>query len=95
MLYWEALQRTIAPGLRRFDFGRGQWNPSTHRFKEQWGARPVPLFDQYALERAGRIPTLEKQKGGYVLAMSLWKRLPLPLARVLGEPAKRLFPEVL
>jgi len=95
MLYWEALRRAIALGLRRFDFGRSQWNSNTYRFKEQWGAAPAPLFYQYVLGRARRIPTLEEQKGGFALAVSLWKRLPLPLARALGEPAKRMFPEVL
>jgi FemAB-related protein (PEP-CTERM system-associated) len=95
MLYWEALQRAIALGLGRFDFGRSQWHSSTYRFKEQWGATPVPLYYQYVLGRAKRIPTLEAQKGGYALAVALWRRLPLPLARWLGERAKRLFPEVL
>jgi hypothetical protein len=28
------------------------------------------------------------------LAVRLWKRLPLPVARVLGEPVRRRFPEV-
>lgn len=95
MLYWLGLQRTLALGLRRFDFGRSQWHSSTYRFKEQWGAVPVPLFYQYALGRARRLPTLERQKAGYALAVTLWRRLPLPIARPLGERVKRLFPEVL
>jgi len=95
VLYWEALQRAIARGLGRFDFGRSQQGSNTFRFKEQWGAVPVQLYYQYVLGPGGRIPTLEEQKGGFALAVSLWKRLPLPLARVLGERAKRLFPEVI
>ena len=95
VLYWEALQRALALGLRRFDFGRSQWESPTYRFKEQWGARPVPLHYQYVLGRGSHMPTLGSQKGGLSLAVSLWRRLPLPLARLLGEPAKRRFPEVL
>lgn len=95
MLYWTALQHAIALGLERFDFGRSQWGSNTFRFKEQWGAKPVPLHYQYVLGRATRFPTLADQKGSFDLAVRAWKRLPLPLARVLGDPVKRLFPEAL
>lgn len=95
VLYWEALQRAIGRGLARFDFGRSQWNSPTFRFKEQWGARPAPLHYQYVLGTADAIPTLAAQKGSLDLAVRIWKTLPLPVVAVLGEPAKRRFPEVL
>lgn len=95
MLYWEAVRHAIALGLRRFDFGRSQWHSNTFRFKEQWGATPVPLHYQYVLGRARQMPTLEAQKGAFALAVRAWKSLPLPVAGWLGEPVKRLFPEVL
>jgi FemAB-related protein (PEP-CTERM system-associated) len=95
VLYWEALRRAIALGCTRFDFGRSQWNSGTFAFKAQWGAQPVPLYYQYVLGRATRPPTLEDQKHGYDFAVRAWKRLPLPLAALLGEPVKRMFPEVL
>lgn len=95
VLYWEALQRAIARGTRRFDFGRSQWNSGTFLFKQQWGAQPVQLHYQYVLGTAGSMPTLAAQKGSMDLAVKVWKRLPLPLAALLGEPAKKLFPEVL
>lgn len=95
VLYWAALRRAIASGKRRFDFGRSQRDSGTYRFKEQWGAKPVQLWYQYALGRARRVPTLETQKRGLALAVVVWKRLPLPLANALGEPAKRRFPEVM
>lgn len=95
VLYWEALQAAFLGGLAKFDFGRSQWNSPTFRFKEQWGAKPVPLHYQYVLGTARRVPTLAAQKGAFGLAVRLWRRLPLPLASALGEPAKRRFPEVL
>jgi FemAB-related protein (PEP-CTERM system-associated) len=95
VLYWEALQRAIARGARRFDFGRSQWESPTFRFKQQWGAQPVPLHYQYILGAGATMPTLAAQKGGFSLAVELWRRLPVPVARLLGEPAKRMFPEVL
>lgn len=95
VLYWEALQHAIARGLKRFDFGRSQRDSGTFLFKQQWGARPVPLHYQYALGTAGALPTLAAQKGSLDLAVKVWRKLPLPLAAALGEPAKRLFPEVM
>lgn len=95
MLYWHALKYAIEQGARRFDFGRSQPDSGTFRFKTQWGARPVPLFYQYALGRADRPPTLAGQKDSLALAVKVWQRLPLPVARVLGPAARRRFPEAL
>jgi FemAB-related protein (PEP-CTERM system-associated) len=94
VLYWEALRRAIALGLSRFDFGRSQWHSGTFRFKRQWGGRPVPLHYQYVLGTATRVVTLGEQRSRLGLASRVWRRLPVPVARVLGEPAKRRFPEV-
>ncbi len=95
VLYWTALRRAIAAGSRAFDFGRSQPGSGVFRFKEQWGAIPVPLYYQYALGRARALPTLEDQKRTLAFAVAVWKRLPLPLAAALGEPVKRRFPEVM
>ena len=95
VLYWEAIRRGIARGARWFDMGRSQWDSGTFRFKQQWGAEPVPLYYQYVLGRARTVPTLEGQQHAFDLATRVWKRLPLALAGPLGERARRLFPEAL
>ena len=95
VLYWEAIRRAIGHGIARFDLGRSQWGSGTFQFKVQWGATPRPLYYQYVMGRARRLPTLEDQKHGYELAVRVWKRLPLWVAGPLGERVKRLFPEVL
>lgn len=95
VLYWEAIRRAVARGARRFDFGRSQWGSGTFAFKASWGAVPVPLFYQYALGRAARVPTLADQKRSLDLAVRVWRRLPVAVAGALGERVKRLFPEAL
>ena len=82
VLYWEALRRAIASGLKRFDFGRSQWGSPTFRFKEQWGAKPVALRYQYVLGTAERVPTLEDQKGSLDLAV---RNVPASLAGAVRE----------
>lgn len=95
MLYWEAIRESIRRGLVSFDFGRSQWDTGTYRFKEQWGARAVPLYYQYLLGAGAEVPSFADQQKRMRLAVTLWKRLPLPLARLLGEPVRRRFPELL
>ena len=60
-----------------------------------WGARPVPLYYQYALGRARAAPSLEAQKQTLGLAVRIWRRLPLPVAEALGGRVRRMFPEAL
>lgn len=95
VLYWQAMQSAIARGMKRFDMGRSQWNSGTFKFKQQWGAKPVPLFYQYALGRAAALPSLADQKERLALAVQVWRRLPVFVAGALGEPLKRRFPEVM
>ena len=95
LLYWEAIQEAIRRGLHAFDFGRSQWGTGTYRFKEQWGARAVPLYYQYLFRRPAEVPSFAAQQQRMGIAVRLWKRLPLPVARVLGEPIRRRFPELL
>ncbi len=94
-IYWEAIRRAIALGVHSFDFGRSQPGSGTYNFKLKWGAQPVPLAYQYVLGRHARMPTFADQKSSLDLAARLWRSLPLPVAGFLGEPAKRMFPEVL
>lgn len=95
MLYWEAIQEAIRRGVRVFDFGRSQRDTGTFRFKEQWGARATPLHYQYVLGAGAAVPSFAHQQDRMDLAVRMWKRLPLPVARVLGEPIRRRFPELL
>jgi len=44
LLYWGFLSHACDSGFKRFDFGRSTPDEGTYRFKEQWGARPVPLY---------------------------------------------------
>ena len=44
LLYWTCLEFACAQGYRTFDFGRSTVGEGTYRFKEQWGAKPHPLY---------------------------------------------------
>ena len=78
-------------GLSRFNFGRCTPGSATHRFKSQWGAVDEPLFwYQGRTTRIAGTPSADSAK--FRLATKLWKRLPLPLANVLGPQLVRYIP---
>ncbi len=92
LLYWTALRWAVEQGVRQFDFGRSTPGSGTYRFKEQWGAKPVQLYWQYALLRGTDLPHLSPDNARYRLAIAIWRRLPLGLTRWLGPRLVRNLP---
>lgn len=84
LLYWQALRFGCEHGYRWFDFGRSTPGGPHHRFKAQWGTIPVPLSWQYWQPTPGPLPERNPQNPRYQLAIRAWRRLPLPVTRVLG-----------
>lgn len=92
LMYWECIRYGIALGLVRFDLGRSTPGAGTFRFKEQWGAKPEPLAWHYLLPKGGTLPDLTNQNPKYSLAIDMWRRLPLPVTRLIGPSIVRCIP---
>jgi FemAB-related protein (PEP-CTERM system-associated) len=92
LLYWEAIRFGIRHGFKEFDFGRSTPGEGTYRFKEQWGARPVPLAWEYWIAGAGKLPDMSPKNPKYKLPIRIWKRLPVPIATWLGPSIVRNIP---
>jgi len=78
LLYWEALVYAIDTGCRVFDFGRSTRDTGPHRFKQQWGAKPV---------NCRWICWPEAEEGESRLrrwGSAAWRRLPLSIANRIG-----------
>jgi FemAB-related protein (PEP-CTERM system-associated) len=84
LLYWTCLEFACRNGYSVFDFGRSTKDEGTYKFKEQWGARPHPLYWHYWLRRGGDIPQVNPSNPKYRAAIETWKRLPLPVTTWLG-----------
>ena len=91
LLYWEIIQYAIKEGFRRFDFGRSTPGEGTYKFKEQWGARPVPLSWEYWTQ-AGTLPDISPKNPKYAWVISLRKRLPVPVTSWIGPSIVRNIP---
>lgn len=92
LLYWNLLKYACDTGYRVFDFGRSTPDAGTFHFKEQWGARPLPLRWHYWMPNGDPLPELNPANPKYRLSISVWKRLPVALTKLIGPAIVRNIP---
>ncbi len=88
-MYWEVMRRACERGCRLFDFGRSKLGTGSYAFKHNWRFQAIPLNYQYRLAPGRAMPDLNPLNPKFRLFVALWKRLPLPIAGVLGPPIVR------
>ena len=82
MMYFALMGHARARGCTHFDFGRSKAGTGAAAFKKNWGFEGVPLSYARWSEGAGREVNPLNPK--YALMVKAWRRLPLPLANLLG-----------
>jgi FemAB-related protein (PEP-CTERM system-associated) len=92
LLYWTVIEHAIDSGLRVLDFGRSTPGEGTFNFKEQWGARPGPLFWEYQMLSRHELPDRSPANSKFAPAIALWKHLPVGLTRLMGPHLVRSLP---
>jgi len=92
LLYWSALKYACESGYKTFDFGRSSPDTGTYRFKQQWGAKPIPLYWHYWLRNGAPLPQLNPSNPKYQMAINVWKHLPIGLTRLIGPAIVRNIP---
>jgi len=92
LVYWEAIKFSIMQGFGTFDFGRSTPDGGTFKFKEQWGARPVPLTWEYWTVNPGQLPEMSPSNPKYQWLIQIWKRLPMQVANRVGPLIARAIP---
>jgi FemAB-related protein (PEP-CTERM system-associated) len=84
IMYWEVMRRAADRGCRIFDFGRSKVDTGAYSFKKNWGFVPTPLNYEFKLRVGDTIPDVNPLNPKYRLMIETWKRLPLPVANLLG-----------
>ena len=92
LLYWDTIQFAADAGCQVFDMGRSTPHESTFKFKQQWGASPVPLHWEYQLQLEHELPNLSPANPKFRLAIALWQKLPLALTSRVGPIIVRAIP---
>jgi len=83
-MYWEVMRRAAARGYGLFDFGRSKIGTGAFKFKTHWGFDPEPLDYEYHLVRGTQLPDVNPLNPKFKLWIDAWKRLPLPVANLIG-----------
>jgi FemAB-related protein (PEP-CTERM system-associated) len=88
-MYWCVMEKACQEGVKVFDYGRSMVDSGAYRFKKHWGFEPEPLGYQHLLVRAKEMPNLSPANPKFHFAVAAWKRLPLPVAGLMGPPIAR------
>jgi FemAB-related protein (PEP-CTERM system-associated) len=83
-MYWELMRRACERGFRIFDYGRSKKDTGAYSFKKNWGFQAIPLPYEYLLINAAAVPDVSPLNPKYRLFVSLWKRLPLSVSKLIG-----------
>jgi FemAB-related protein (PEP-CTERM system-associated) len=82
-LYWHFMEAAQHAGIMHFNFGRCTPGSGTHRFKQQWRARDVPLY--WYTRTAGDVAaTPAPTDARWAWGPRVWKLLPVNVATALG-----------
>lgn len=84
VMYWEMIRWACAQGFEKFHLGRSTRGSGAADFKARWNAVPEPLYWNVALGTREEMPELNPDNPRFRLAMAAWRRLPLPILRVIG-----------
>ena len=88
-MYWEVMRRAAARGATLFDFGRSKTGTGAFSFKKNWGFVPQALHYRFALAPGQSLPDNNPLNPKYRLMIAAWKRLPVPVANLLGPALVR------
>jgi len=83
-LAWEIMNRAMERGCTVFDFGRSKRDTGPYQWKLNLGFDASPLFYEYELIRDREMPDINPLNPKYRMFIETWKRLPLPVAGLIG-----------
>ena len=83
-MYWAVMRHAAARGCRLFDYGRSKLGTGAYSFKKNWGFEATPLHYRFRLAKGAAIPDHNPLNPKYRLMIAAWKRLPLPVANLIG-----------
>ena len=83
-MYYELMLHARRQGMARFDFGRSKTGSGPFAFKKNWGFVPEPLTYGGWTAPGQPVRNIDPTDASYSRKIELWKKLPLPVANMLG-----------
>ena len=81
-MYFALMTHARARSCTHFDFGRSKAGTGPAAFKKNWGFKGTPL--RYGKWSDGPVREVNPQNPKYALMVRSWKKLPLPVANLVG-----------
>ena len=81
-MYFALMSHARARGCTRFDFGRSKTGTGPAAYKKTWGFEGRPL--RYSTLSTSTPRTVNPANPKFALLVKTWRRLPLPIANVVG-----------
>ena len=88
-MYYQLMLRAAERGVCVFDFGRSKSGSGPYKFKKNWGFEPLALEYESRLEKGAKETNLSPTNKKFALMIQTWKRLPLPIANLVGPLLSR------
>ncbi|MGE4324365.1 MAG: FemAB family XrtA/PEP-CTERM system-associated protein [Sphingobium sp.] len=88
LMYYRLMGHARERGMRHFDFGRSKSGSGQAAWKKSFGFTPRPLA-YHSWSPTGAVRDVNPQSVRYQRLVDLWKRLPLPVAALIGPPIAR------
>lgn len=83
-MYWRLMRRAHDRGITIFDFGRSKVGSGPFAFKKNWGFTPDPIRHEFWVKGGGEPTEINPLNPRYRRFIAAWKRLPLPVANMVG-----------
>ncbi|MEO5364803.1 MAG: FemAB family PEP-CTERM system-associated protein [Magnetococcus sp. WYHC-3] len=88
-MYWHLMTHAASRGAQVFDFGRSKVGSGSYEFKRLYGFSPQPLAYACLPITRAQVAEVNPNNPRYRHFIALWKRLPLPVSRLLGPVLAR------
>lgn len=88
-MYFQLMLKARERGITQFDFGRSKIDSGPYKFKKNWGFVPTEMQYEWRLSEDGHVPEMSQQKGLYGLLTKCWKKIPLPVSKIIGPVVSR------
>ena len=83
LMYFRLMDHARQRGCSRFDFGRSRTGSGQAKWKTSWGFEPQPLR-YWKRTKGDVVRDINPESGRYAQQVALWKKLPLPVANLIG-----------